>query len=138
MGRRPFPTCIAILPSPSPHPAVPAPPISLPHHCATFPFRSGCAVSPHILGLPLLRLPAPYLHTRLLPYTVSAAWAPAIPHGYGVLNPESEWGPDGSRGVGLLRVRAGPRPPRWEKEGEIRDGERSDGGAGETLWCRAT
>ncbi|KAJ7817376.1 hypothetical protein B0H14DRAFT_3474697 [Mycena olivaceomarginata] len=31
---------------------------------------------------------------------------------------------------------AGPRPPRWEKEGEIRDGERSDGGAGETLRCR--
>jgi hypothetical protein len=78
MGRRPFPTCIAIPPSPSPHPAVPAPPISPPHHCATFPFRSGCAASTHILDLPLLRLPAPYLHTRSWPHTVSAAWAPAI------------------------------------------------------------
>ncbi|KAJ7895604.1 hypothetical protein B0H14DRAFT_2681060 [Mycena olivaceomarginata] len=78
MGGRPFPICIAILPSPSPHPAVPAPPISPPHHCATFPFRTGCAASTHILDLPLLRLPAPY-HTRSLPYTVSAARAPAIP-----------------------------------------------------------
>ncbi|KAJ7836440.1 hypothetical protein B0H14DRAFT_2793851, partial [Mycena olivaceomarginata] len=39
----------------------------------------GCAASTHILGLPLLRLSAPYLHARSLPYTVSAAWAPAIP-----------------------------------------------------------
>ncbi|KAJ7351498.1 hypothetical protein DFH08DRAFT_860605 [Mycena albidolilacea] len=51
----------------------------LPHHCAAFPFRCGCAASTHILDLPLLRLPAPYLHTRSLPPTVSAAWAPAIP-----------------------------------------------------------
>jgi hypothetical protein len=45
---------------------------------ATFPFRSGGAACTHILDLPLLRLPAPYLHMRSLPYTVSGL-GPAIP-----------------------------------------------------------
>jgi hypothetical protein len=124
------------MPQYSPRPPAPAsaPPISLPHHCPTFPFRCGSAASIHILDLPLLRLQSP--RTRIcirgrcrypsqLPGPPSSATGPA--HGYDVLNPESGWGPAGSGGAGRLRVRADPRPPRWEKKEEQRDGERSDG-----------
>jgi hypothetical protein len=107
MGRRPFPTRIAILPSPTPHPAAPAPPISLLHHCATFPFRSGCAASTHS------RPPTAPTPRTVSTYAIVAVYrlsclGPRHPvHGYGVSNPESEWGADGLGGVGCYaRVQA--------------------------------
>ncbi|KAJ7872511.1 hypothetical protein B0H14DRAFT_2570244 [Mycena olivaceomarginata] len=97
------------------------------HHCTAFSFRCG--------------FPAPVSASRSLPSTSKLPGTPSFAtgpaYGCGVSNATFGWGPDGSGGVGRLRVRAGPRPPWWEKEEEKRTGEWSDGGACETLRCGA-
>jgi hypothetical protein len=76
-------------PSPAQHSAS-APPISLPPHCTTFSSTAGALRPPTFSTSHGSASPHSYLQTRSLPSTLSAAWAPAIRDGYGVLNPESD------------------------------------------------